>query len=374
MADLSPPDVPDPASATSGTDRPVVAPSKIRSRPTLEKAPRLPGTYAANYGDDMNWHRGVAVLWTLFGLAALGELVHAAFYMLAGHAGWPLSYDLARVGVGALVFLTLWLGWSWTRWLLVVADFLFGMWLVIWVVAGHTASGQPPPGMEAVPGEALIETLPKLALGIIYLFTAGYLAFSADVIDFTRHRREEGRGWVFIPVLVLVTIYVALVATAQVPYWLWIALQSKRAQTFGDETMHAMTDHWNSDALAAQGDEHFLQTWTPEFRGKALGSLAPLGTLQKLNGVSTAMLPTTVDDQGGGFLVQYRYDVQRVNFSHGHAHFNLLLTKHPFGSWRLDNFEVDDVNFDTAPKPLPPAAPVPAPAAAPTTAPSPAGG
>ena len=42
-----------------------------RSR-TRVYAPRLPGTYAANFESDMDWRRGVVVLWVLVGAAAVG--------------------------------------------------------------------------------------------------------------------------------------------------------------------------------------------------------------------------------------------------------------------------------------------------------------
>ena len=154
MPDTPLPDLPDPASPTPAAAQPVTAPAapsspKIRSRPDPVRASRLPGTYAANYGgEEMNWRRGVGVLWTLFVLAGAAELLRAAFYLLAGHAGWPLTYEVVRVGIAAAVFVTLWLGWGWSRWLLVVADFLFGAWTIIMVVAGHVAQHSPEAGAE----------------------------------------------------------------------------------------------------------------------------------------------------------------------------------------------------------------------------------
>ena len=349
---------------------------RIRPRPTPSKAPRLPGTYAANYGgDDMDWRRGVGVLWTLFALAVAGELVRAAFYLLAGYADWPLFPDLARVSIGALVFTALWLGWGWTRWVLVVTDFLFGVWLVMMVVA------------KLPPGEPTIVSLPKLALGVIYLCSAGYLAFSADVVDFARHRREEGRGWVVAPVALLAAGYVTLVCLAQVPYWFYLEVEAVPAEQFGDETLQAMCARWNPDALAARGDEAFLTAWPEAARRAALASLSPLGELKDLskhvNVDRTAVNPsgnrfimryqygqkktgtaqghdrpnlvrikidgTTTDASGGGFVLQYHYDRERVNFAHGHAHFGLVLMKHPLGGWRLDNFVVYDLVMDPAP-------------------------
>ena len=56
----------------------------VRPNPPGARAPRLPGTYAANFESDMNWRRGVAVLWVLFILIALGEAMLAAFILLQG--------------------------------------------------------------------------------------------------------------------------------------------------------------------------------------------------------------------------------------------------------------------------------------------------
>ena len=394
---------------------PVTAPvvpsgSKVRSRPAPVRVSRLPGTYAANYGsEDMNWRRGVGVLWTLFVLAAVCECLRAAFYMMAGHAGWPLWYDVVKVSIGAAVFVSLWLGWGWTRWLLVVADFLVGAWLIIMVMAGHAArnatdavaSGRLPAA------DSIIETLPKLALGIICLGTAGYLAFSADVVDFVRHRREEGRGWVILPVAALAAGYVALVCLMQVPYWLYLGVEAIPARQFGDETLQAACDHWNPDALAARGDEAFLAFWPDAARRSALASLSPLGELKDLgkshvkidstatNDFGTRIVlryrhgqqptdstqghdhpdvalikidGTTTDASGTGFVMQYHYDRERVEFTHGHAHFNLVLTKHPLGGWKLNNFVVYDIVMDPAPGAPPAAA---APKAAPGGTPSP---
>ena len=343
MADIPPSNLPVPIVPGPVTDRseagaaPVTG-SKIRSRPPLSKTPRLPGTYAANYGgDDMNWRRGVGVLWTLFALAAVGELVRAAFYMLAGYADWPLIPDLARVSIGALVFTALWLGWGWTRWVLVVTDFLFGVWLVMMVVA------------KVPPGEPTIVSLPKLALGVIYLGTAGYLAFSADVVDFVRHRREEGRGWVVVPVALLAAGYVALVIAAQVPYGIYLGVEAAPALRFGDETLHAMCDHWDADALAARGDATFLAMWPDFTRKRALASLSPLGELKATHKSSAKSAGTAADAARTGFILGYNYDCERVDFTHGHARFAFALTKHPFGAWQLNNFVVYDVQIDPVP-------------------------
>ena len=360
MSDTPPPDLPDPASPTPETVRPVTAPTavpggkRIRSVPTPGRAARLPGTYAANYGsEDMSWRRGVGWLWTLFLLAGAAELLRAAFYMLAGHAGWPLTYEAVRVGLAAAVFVTLWLGWGWSRWLLVVADFLFGAWVIIMVVAGHMAQHSPDAVLSGrLPAaDSTIETLPRLVLGLVCLTTAGYLAFSADVVDFLRHRREEGRGWVVLPVAALAAGYVALVCLAQVPYWFYLGVEGIPANTFGKRVVRVMTARWNPDDLASLGDEDFLKFWPDATRKNVLGSLAPLGELKDVNKTVTKLVGTTVDATESGFVLAYDCDCERIDFTHGHAHFNLYLTKHPFGAWHLDNFTVSEIKVDPAPAP-----------------------
>lgn len=365
MDDTPAPDLPDPASPTPATNCPAGG-SRIRSQVPIVKSSRLPGTYAANSGEDMNWRRGVTVLWVLFGLAAVGEIFHGAFYLLAGHAGWPLNRDAVRVGVGSLVFLTLWLGWGWTRYLLVVVDFGFGIWMVVWSVAEHVAVGaRPISAQQQMASSALIETLPELALGILYLVTAAYLAFSADMVDFARHRREEGRGWVFVPVLALAAVYTLVVLTLQLPYRIWLGVQERGAQQFGDDTVRAMAEHWDPQTLTDRGDEAFLRAFPPEFRKSSMASLSPFGGLQRLEEARANALPTTVDASGFGFVEQYSYDVKRVDFAHGHAHFSFFLTRGLLGPWKLDNFIVDQVAFD--PKPT-------AGAAAPVVTGTPGGG
>ena len=374
MSDAPPTDLPDPALPTPVTSQPVAAPavassSKIRSHPEPVRTSRLPGTYAANYGgEDMNWRRGVGVLWTLFVLAGAAELLRAAFYLLAGHAGWPLSYEVVRIGIAATVFVTLWLGWGWSRWLLVVADFLFGAWTIIMVVAGHVAQHSPEAVLSGrLPAaDPTIETLPKLALSVVCLITAGYLAFSADVVDFLRHRRENGRGWVVLPVGALAAGYVALVCLAQVPYWTWIGFEGFQAKAFGDETLHAICDHWNPDSLAAQGDGDFLKVWTDAARKSSMASLSALGELKAMNKSFTKAAGTATDAAGTGFVLGYNYDRERVDFTHGHAHFNFLVTKHPLGAWRLNNFVVYDIVMDPAPGAAAAAAPGPAPGSTPS--------
>ena len=173
------------------------AAAAARTNPSRPRAPRLPGTYAANYeGGDPSWRRGVAVLWVIFTLMALCEAVNAAWYYLSGSVGNLGPFDAVRLILEGALFLALWLGWRWLRWPLAVMNFLYGGWLVVWLFSLHAteataraAAGEPAPGYG-------LASIPVLATALVYLFSAGYLAFSADVLDFLRHRREAGRGWV----------------------------------------------------------------------------------------------------------------------------------------------------------------------------------
>lgn len=317
--------------------------------PPVTRASRLPGTYAANSsGGDMNWRRGVGTLWVLFGLAVALEFVRASFQLLAGYTHWPTDLDVVRVGLSSLALLTLWAGWGWTRWVLVVVDFLCGLHALAWGIAGHmdpnSATSQ---AMRAA--SPLVGTLPSIGLGLVYVCTAAYVAFSADVVDFVRHRREEGRGWVLGPVLLLVGAYLAVLFTLEVPYLVWIKAREGQARRFGDDLSRRMAEHWDPRSIDGLGDKAFDTAWTPEVKQGAFGSLAPLGPLVKADKVDMYPMATQFDLASGGFIMQYSYNLRQARFAHGTADIGVFVVKPLFGPWEIDNMTMSDLHFDPKP-------------------------
>ena len=125
--------------------------AKTVTRPDSARNSRLPGTYAANYGSDPSWKRGATVLCLLFGLAAAAEFFRAVFSVWSGTRLLPVEpetgrlIEMGRVVGEATIFLLLWVGWSWVRWVLVAADFLFGAFFLITAVAPlPTPAGHSP--------------------------------------------------------------------------------------------------------------------------------------------------------------------------------------------------------------------------------------
>lgn len=387
MSDTPPPDVPDPSSPTPADPaqnrprrvitRPDTAikprqPGTVITRPDGNTSSRLPGTYAANYGGDPNWKRGVSVLWLLFGLAAVAEFFRALFLVWSGTRALPLPYETGRIVAEAAVFLLLWVGWSWPRWVLVAVDFLFGVWFILSVVAPLPAG---PGGQVARSAPALV-TLPQLALGVIYLFTAGYMAFSADVIGFTRHRREEGRGWVIVPLALIVGAYAFVVCNVQ-PYCQRLFEQWKpQAAQFATESFHAMARNWDVGAYEQRADPEYLKVWTPDQRRMTFGTLAGYGPSTNLPDTKMIDQPqASVTRNGNGFQVSYDCEFGKVRFAKGSGNFGCLVTRRMFGPWQLEKLVVSEPEFDPAPPaatPSPASATVPGatPAVAPTIPPA----
>ena len=371
MSDTPSPDIPDPASPTPATPEPakprrvITRPdtmvgtrlpgTKVVTRPDALTA-RLPGTYAANYGSDPNWKRGVSVLWVLFGLAAAAEFLRAVFIVWSSSRILPVDpatgwlVETGRVVVEAVIFLLLWVGWSWPRWVLVAVDFLFGAFFLITAIAPLPT----PPGTLPVTG---LVTLPQMALGVIYLVTAAYLAFSADVIGFTRHRREEGRGWVVLPVA-LIAGACAFVICAVRPYCQHLFQQWKPGATrFATESLRDMAQNWDAKTYEQRADPEYLKVWTPEQRKMTFGTLAGLGPSANLPEATLADEPkASVARSGGSFQVNYPCDFGKLRFAHGSASFGCIVSRHIFGPWQLENLIISEPEFD----PEPPAAPTPA--------------
>ena len=321
-------------------------------RPARVHAPRLPGTYAANFERDMDWRRGVTILWVIFILAALCEVTNAAFYLLSGGTGYPPPADVVRLGVEGVLFLSLWLGWGWLRWPLAAMNFFYGALRIVWLISAHSASiaaqaaaGAPAPGYG-------IESIPTLATAIVYIFSAGYLAFSADVLDFLRHRREEGRGWVVAPLVVAVGVCLAVQFSAQRIYLGWLGLEQASALDFVKESLGAMSSPWRAAPYEARADPEFLKTWFGGDREQVFASLSPLGVFQRADD-ATAAAGTSEDATRGGFEVYVHCDLPVAKFSHGSAHFSLNLSRTLFGPWKLGEFSAGDIHTDAAPVPPP---------------------
>ena len=107
----------------------------------------------------------------------------------------------------------------------------------LWRVARHLAGqprtrGTPPrrrtrrrrPGASN-PSRSSPRRLFTLASGV-------YLAFSADVLDFLRHRREEGRGWVVAPLVLVVGVYLVALFNAQWIYRGWLEHEKASALAY----------------------------------------------------------------------------------------------------------------------------------------------
>ena len=356
MNETPPPDIPDPASPTPADPAPV-RPRRVITRPDSVKSARMPGTYAGSDSGDPNWKRGVTVLWLLFGAAAVAEFFRALFIVWSGNKGLPPPYEYGRIGAECVVFLLLWVGWSWPRWVLVVVDFLFGAWFIISVVAPlPTGPGAAAPA-QSVPA---IITIPQLALGMIYLISAGYLAFSADVIGFTRHRREEGRGWVVVPLILIVGAYGALVCNVQ-PFCQQLFQRWKpEATQFANESLRAMAQDWDEAVYDQRADPEYLKEWTADQRKLTFGTLAGLGSSQNLPAARMVNEPqASVTRSGSNFQVSYDCEFGKVRFSKGSADFGCIVTRRIFGPWQLQRLVISEPEFDPAPTPA--AAPTPVP-------------
>ena len=333
-------------------------PRRIRSVPPPLRGPSLLTTSTAGYDEDANWRRGVTFLWILFGLIALAEACHVAFDAFDGYtAGLPVS-DLFRVCLLCGVFLTLWFGWNWTRWLLVVFAFLFGAGQLVGLMrltdmqlrAGAATESQPLPGH-------LLYNAPILAAAVLYLLLAGYLAFASDVPAFTRHRREEGRGWVAVPVALLLAAYVAVLFIMPLVYKIWLDGQREDARKFGQETLRAISERWDPAVFASRCDEELLAYFQEGDRQRMMASLAPLGPVQDAAG-EVSRLSSRFDAGQQGFVLRGGY-VAQGQFAHGKARLTFALKRSFSGPWRVRLITAENISFDPAPAATPAASPVP---------------
>ena len=347
-----PPDLPEPASPNPAA-RP---PTKIRSLPT--RAARLPGTYAAHFdGDDMNWRRGLTILWVLVGTTAGVEIVRSVLALLAGLGG-PTLIGVFRVGGSTALFLALWPGHGFVRWGLVAFDFCAGLYLALWGVIANPVMGSGfPAGSTAAEAAPLLAEMPGIVLGLLYLGTAAYVAMSADVVDFLRHRREAGRGWVLAPLAVLGLGYLGVFGVLEVPYRFWLGSPYAQARDFGDETTQRMAAHWDPQSIAGLGNARFNQGWTEDYQRQVFASLAPLGPNEHLGVWRMQRQPPLFIPAEGGVIRQYAYSLTQARFAHGSADLDLVVSKPLFRPWQIDDLQVNDVRYDPKPTPAPPPEP-----------------
>ena len=320
-------------------------PPAARARPVRSPAPRLPGTYAANYRDDPNWRRGVAVLWAFLALTAVGEAAHAAAILLSGQR-YPAPADVARLCVGGALFVALWLGWGWLRWPLAAINFLYGAWLVVWTIFLHNdlvqkaaLAGAPAPGYG-------IGSIPSFALGGACIAYAGYLAFSADVLDFLRHRREEGRGWVAGPIALGVMACVAALLGSQFFYSRWLGHERASAARFVTQSLETISaEHWAAAAYETRADPAYLATWYEGDRKDMFGRLSRLGTYRHSE-TPEAVIGSSLDETGGGFVLRGQVTMGQVDFEHGGTMFIIDVTRTLFGPWQMQGFDAGKPHFD----------------------------
>ncbi len=358
---------------------------------------RPPGTYAASFGNEKSWSRGLAILWALFLLTMFLEMVNAAFYLLAGKISWPpLSHLLAGstdlgvlpIETGRLVlvctlFIGLWVGWGWLRYLLATVDFLSGAWLVVRMIASyHAAPKFKATGIADMPVYSSIESMPKIALGILYLGTAAYIVFSHDVLEFIAHRRARGRAWSAILVTVVSYGCLVLILGAQPFYNLWLRSQRPGAVAFGEDTLRTVSQSWAGDSMDSRLDPEFAKKFNPNDRKATFDGFKALGQLQNANPapplVVTTVQPnplqnivpapadlfTRVTPDGYSFQLTGRYNTTGATFEHGHVQFGFDLVRDLFGPWQISGFDAQNVSIE---RPKPPTPPVPAPDALPGT-------
>ena len=347
-------------------------PGTVVTRPDDSQASRLPGTYAANYGSEPSWKRGLFVLLLLFGLAAVAGFLRVLVIVWSGSRGLPLLpetgrlVEIGRIAGVATLFALLWTGWSLPRWLLAVVIFFFGLFFVITVAAPLPT----PPGAIPVLNGGRIVAAPQLALGVIYLVTAAYLVFSMDVISWARHRREAGRGWVILPVALVAGAYAFALSNVQPYYRQQFERWKPEAAQFATEAMRAVAQNWDLAAYEQRADPEYLKIWTPDQRKMTFGTLAGLGATPAFpEGKETDEPKPSVTRDGRSFQVSYTCDFGKVRSAHGTADFGCIVSRSIGGVWHLQNLLISDPVFDPAPDAVAPATPPGAPAT--TTPPTP---
>ena len=371
MRDDPPPSgPPTPAPSTPAVPGSAV-PRRIRSVVTPVRGTNLLTASSANYSEDANWRRGITFLWVLFGGIALAEACYVVFAALGGYTlQVPPGFDLARVCLLCGVFLTLWFGWNWTRWLLALFAFLFGLWLAVTLMQEtdtRLQAGAAAPGLRASSG--LVEKSPLVAAALLYLILALYLTFGSDVPAFTKHRREEGRGWILLPVALLLGAYLVGILAVPNLYAIWLRQQQEDAKNFGRDTLRAMAEHWDSGTLMARCEDQLLQRIPPESQKRMLAMYTPLGPLQSAIQESSHA-SSVFEAQEERFVVKGDYTAL-AQFAHGRDQFTFYVERSLFGPWQVSLYNEEGLSIDRPPAPTAAPAPGATPAASPVP---PAGG
>ena len=364
--DPTPPSEPrDPApSAPAAPGTP--GPRRIRSVPTPVRGANLLTTSTVGYNEDASWRRGITLLWIVFGGIALAEACYAVFGALGGYTlPVPPGFDLARVCLLCGVFLTLWFGWNWTRWILALFAFLFGLWLAVTLLRETDIQLQASAGTKGQPASAIIEKAPLVAASLLYLILSLYLTFGSDVPAFTKHRREEGRGWIALPIALLLGAYVVAIMAVPNLVNLWVHQQQEAAKNFGRDTLRAISEHWDSATLMARCEDQLLQKIPPDSQKKMLVMYTPLGPLQNVIQESSHA-SSLFDAQEQRFVVRGDY-IALAQFAHGRDQFSFNVARSLFGPWQVSLYSEEGLSVDRPPAP-------PAPAATPAASPVPPAG
>ena len=267
------------------------------------------------------------------------------------------SPDLIRLALLYGVFLLLWLGQGWPRWVLAAVAFFYGGRLLVQVLTANDAAlSVPKVAGQPLPSDMLL-LVPVLASGFLYLILSGYLAFSSDVIGFTRHRREEGRVWVVLPVALLLAGFLLAMFASPWLYRTWLESQRPDAERSSRDTLRAIAEHWDPPTLNARSTPSFLVTWPAQPRNTTLATLAPLGPLRSTD-QETFEFRSGFDPVRDSFVLTVHYATW-MRCEHGRAQADLTLVRDLFSPWQVDAFSPGMLTLDKPAEPAPvPASPV----------------
>ena len=315
----------------------------------------------------MSWRRGVAVLWILFILIALGEVFELLVYLAAAGSQWLgliavfWVSDVLRLVAVCGGFVALWLGWGRTRWGLAVVAFLVGARTVLgsFLVDYHRLNPDAAAAPEAF--GTLFYFGATLALGVLYLILAAYLLFSADLLAFVQHRREAGRGWVVVPVGLLVGVYCAAMLSAR--FVLRHELEGMRPEMLrlARHDAEAMASHWDPASIVSFLDPKSLEYWPEAGRQNLMNILQPLGSFLG-PGEEQSTVRINPGEFGTSFFIRGTCQ-EVVRCTEGRATFSFTLVRPFSGPWRVVDLSMGDLQLYNPLKPaaIPAATPVPPP-------------